>query len=52
MTTKRRWLMLAIEASKTESLTLPFQRGAKQSPSVFRQVRPHVARKSSAFAAR
>lgn len=50
--TKRRWLIAAIEASKTASTALPWQRGSKSRPAAVRHIQVHVAPRSKAVAAR
>lgn len=52
MTKQRRWLLSAIEASKTEDVCLPWQRGPKTRPLAFKHIQMQVAPKPKAAAAR
>lgn len=52
MPKNRRWLIAAIEASKTTDITLPWQRGAKTRPAAVRHIQMHVAPRPKAIAAR
>ena len=50
--TKRRWLMAAIETSKTVDVTLPWARTVKMRPAAFKHIQIHVAPRPKAAAAR
>jgi hypothetical protein len=52
MLKQRRWLIAAIEASKTTNMTLPWQRGEKMRPASLRHIQLHVAPRPKAIAAR
>lgn len=52
MTKQRRWLMSAIEASKTEGVCMPWQRATKTRPLAFKHIQMQVAPKTKALAAR